>query len=216
VAVEAGLEVEEVADEVMIEQAPVVSVDAAFAGVGREMVYFLGNGSRIKIGYTTNLAGRIAALSLGRESVLLVLAGGRPLERALHRWFGSFRVRSTEWFNDSVVLRHFVSSRQQFRAVGAPVLADHVSTASTAHGSYQTGLTYPDGSVVPRREWPDLYRVFEALCAEEGCATKEALTEKGPFESRDTVRRALQVWLDHGVQVRKAGRVEEFYLPAAG
>jgi hypothetical protein len=74
--------------------------------------------------------------------------------------------------------------------------------------------TYPDGSTVPRREWPDLYRVFEALCAEEGCATKETLTERGPFESRDTVRRALQVWLDHGVQVRKAGRTEEFYLPA--
>lgn len=74
---------------------------------------------------------------------------------------------------------------------------------------------YPDGSAVPRGEWPDLYRVFEELCAEEGCATKELLTERGPFDSRDTVRRALATWQEHGVQVRKAGRAEEFYLPAA-
>lgn len=75
------------------------------------------------------------------------------------------------------------------------------------------GPVYPDGAAVPRSEWPDLYRVFCRLCTEQGFATKEQLVEAGPFESRDTVRRALGVWLDHGVQVRKAGRAEQFFLP---
>lgn len=72
---------------------------------------------------------------------------------------------------------------------------------------------YPDGTTVPRAEWPDLYRVFCDLCAEHGSATKEQLTDAGPFASRDTVRRALDVWAQHGVLVRKAGRAEQFYLP---
>jgi hypothetical protein len=74
---------------------------------------------------------------------------------------------------------------------------------------------YPDGATIPRSEWPDLYRVFCRLCDEQGSATKEQLVEAGPFESRDTVRRALDVWLSHGVQVRKAGRTEQFFLPSS-
>jgi hypothetical protein len=72
---------------------------------------------------------------------------------------------------------------------------------------------YPDGTTVPRDEWPDLYRVFCELCAEQGHATKEELTERGPYGSRDTARRALDVWVQHGVQVRKSGRAEQFFLP---
>jgi hypothetical protein len=72
---------------------------------------------------------------------------------------------------------------------------------------------YPDGSTVGRAEWPDLYRVFCQLCEEQGHATKDDLVERGPFESRDTVRRALEVWQRHGVQVRKSSRTEQFHLP---
>ncbi|MEU6233849.1 hypothetical protein [Kitasatospora sp. NPDC047058] len=74
---------------------------------------------------------------------------------------------------------------------------------------------YPDGQEVPREEWQDLYRVFCDLCAEQGHATKEDLTARGPYGSRDTVRRALDVWMLHGVQVRKSSRTEQFYLPPA-
>ncbi|MFC8447655.1 FtsK/SpoIIIE domain-containing protein [Kitasatospora sp. NPDC057223] len=74
--------------------------------------------------------------------------------------------------------------------------------------------TYPDGSPVGRDEWPDLYRVFLRLCAEHGSTTKADLTEAGPFGSRDTVRRALDLWVTRGVLVRKAGKAEHFYLPA--
>jgi hypothetical protein len=209
---EAALEVEEVEEENLIEQAPVVEVESALATPGREVVYFLGHGSRIKIGYSTNLAQRVSALALRRENVLLVLAGDRHLERALHRSFAAFRVQSTEWFTDSVAIRHFMNIR--LKSSSTAETAGRRPMLHPQRVAYETGLTYPDGSEVGRREWPDLYRVFEELCAEEGCATKETLTERGPFESRDTVRRALQVWLDHGVLVRKASRAEEFYLPA--
>jgi len=72
---------------------------------------------------------------------------------------------------------------------------------------------FPDGAPVGRDDWPDLYRVFCNLCEQQGSATKEELTEAGPFASRDTARRALDAWLEHGVQVRKAGRAEQFFLP---
>ncbi|MGW6912572.1 hypothetical protein ACWGB8_01920 [Kitasatospora sp. NPDC054939] len=72
---------------------------------------------------------------------------------------------------------------------------------------------YPDGTSVPRSEWPDLYKVFTQLCAEQGYATKNDLVERGPYSSRDTVRNALDAWAQHGVLARKASKTERFYLP---
>lgn len=70
-------------------------------------------------------------------------------------------------------------------------------------------LVYPDGSPVGRDGQPDLYRAFEQL----GSATKKELQRSGPFASRDTVGRAVEVWVRHGVQSRKEGRAERFFLP---
>lgn len=70
-------------------------------------------------------------------------------------------------------------------------------------------LYYPDGTPVARDEWPDLYQEFQRL----GSATKDELTQVGPFASRDTVRRALETWTQHGVQGRKEGRATRYYLP---
>jgi hypothetical protein len=76
-------------------------------------------------------------------------------------------------------------------------------------------VLFPDGTEVTRAEhWLDLFKVFQRLCQEQGYATKDDLTARGPYDSRDTVRRALEVWLEHGVEVRKAGRFDQFYLPA--
>lgn len=74
-------------------------------------------------------------------------------------------------------------------------------------------VRFPDGSEVRRSDWLDLYRVFVELCAEQGYATKDDLTARGPYDSRDTVRRACDMWLTRGVQVRKAGRTDQFHLP---
>lgn len=70
-------------------------------------------------------------------------------------------------------------------------------------------LYYPDGTPVRGDEWPDLYRAFTRM----GSATKDELTAAGPYGSRDTVRRALDVWAAHGVQSRPDGRSTRYYLP---
>lgn len=75
-------------------------------------------------------------------------------------------------------------------------------------------VLFPDGTEVTRAShWLDLYKVFQQLCAEQGHVTKDDLVAHGPYESRDTVKRALDEWLRHGVEVRKAGRFDQFYLP---
>lgn len=68
---------------------------------------------------------------------------------------------------------------------------------------------YPDGQPVGRDDWPKLWQVFEQM----GSATKAELQDAGPFASRDTVRRALQVWTSHGVLHRRDGLSTRYYLP---
>ncbi|MEZ0089965.1 FtsK/SpoIIIE domain-containing protein [Streptacidiphilus sp. EB129] len=72
-----------------------------------------------------------------------------------------------------------------------------------------TVYRYPDGSVVGREEWPKLWRVFEEM----GSATKAELQNAGVVSSRDTVRRALEVWAQHGVLHRRDGMSTRYYLP---
>jgi hypothetical protein len=68
---------------------------------------------------------------------------------------------------------------------------------------------YPDGAPVGREEWPKLWEVFEDL----GSATKAELQQAGVVSSRDTVRRALEVWAQHGVLHRRDGLSTRYYLP---
>jgi hypothetical protein len=76
-------------------------------------------------------------------------------------------------------------------------------------------LLYPDGTRVGADEWPGLYKVLVEVCEQQGYATKGDLCELGPYNSLDTVRRALEVWVQHGVQVEKVGTVKQYSLPAA-
>jgi hypothetical protein len=72
-----------------------------------------------------------------------------------------------------------------------------------------TVYRYPDGQIVGREEWPKLWEVFEAM----GSATKAELQAAGVVSSRDTVRRALEVWTRHGVLHRREGMSVRYYLP---
>lgn len=66
----------------------------------RNVVYFVGGHGQVKIGYTSNLANRISALSgaAGTElNVLRTIDGGRPTERWLHKKFAAYRTHG-EWF----------------------------------------------------------------------------------------------------------------------
>lgn len=75
-----------------------VQLDALLGGVHDSVVYFLANGGRVKIGYSTNLRSRLSSLALRSDSLLLALQGGPELERALHAHFTEYRNGTTEWF----------------------------------------------------------------------------------------------------------------------
>ena len=67
-------------------------------GKHEPFVYFIRNGNRLKIGTTTDLKNRIRTLALRPENVVLLLIGGRQLERQLHSKFKNLRIGTTEWF----------------------------------------------------------------------------------------------------------------------
>lgn len=62
------------------------------------LVYFIRNGNRVKIGTSTEVKRRIRTLALRAENVVLLLDGGKPLERDLHQQFSDLRIGNTEWF----------------------------------------------------------------------------------------------------------------------
>lgn len=74
-------------------------------------VYFLRNGSRVKIGTTTNLRQRVRRLALRDDSIALILHGGSDVERALHQKFAELRVGNTEWFHGAKTLNDFIAAQ---------------------------------------------------------------------------------------------------------
>ncbi len=74
------------------------------------LVYFIRNGSRIKIGWTTNLRGRLNGLSLPRDALLFTIPGGPAEEKQLHKRFRSARVGRSEWFEATPALEAFIES----------------------------------------------------------------------------------------------------------
>ncbi|MEU0752016.1 GIY-YIG nuclease family protein [Streptomyces albogriseolus] len=94
----------------LIATARAAKLDALLDGVHDSVVYFLANGGRVKIGYTTNLRSRLASLALRSDAVLLVLHGGPELERALHARFSAYRNDSTEWFELSPEIFKYIAA----------------------------------------------------------------------------------------------------------
>jgi hypothetical protein len=69
----------------------------------RGIVYFIGSGDAIKIGYSTDLQKRIADLKTGAAADIELLdyaRAGRDVERELHSILASERIRG-EWFKAS-------------------------------------------------------------------------------------------------------------------
>lgn len=77
---------------------PVDDVPALFEGAHAPVVYFLRNGTRVKIGTSQNLRRRVTSLSLRRDDVIRVEHGDQQYERSLHRRFDDLRTGDTEWF----------------------------------------------------------------------------------------------------------------------
>ena len=74
------------------------------------LVYFLRNGSRVKIGKTTNLRRRMSQLALPMSAVVATMPGGRDEEAELHYRFASARVPGTEWFDITSELENLIGS----------------------------------------------------------------------------------------------------------
>jgi Meiotically Up-regulated Gene 113 (MUG113) protein len=73
-------------------------------------VYFVRIGKFIKIGFTTNLRGRLKSFrgaSAEPIEVLLIIAGGRELEQRLHALFCEDRI-SNEFFRHEFLLNEFI------------------------------------------------------------------------------------------------------------
>lgn len=86
------------------------------------VVYFVQNGSLVKIGWSTNLRSRLSALCLRKTAVLLTVAGDHTLEAALHRMFWDLRQDGTEWFRYGHSLVEYI---RKLRGHASPVnLAD--------------------------------------------------------------------------------------------
>lgn len=93
--------------------------DLLLAQLGRRklahdpLVYFLRNGNRIKIGWTTNLKRRAEQLALPMAAVAATMPGGSAEEAALHRRFSGSRTHARyEWFESTPELEAFMASLQ--------------------------------------------------------------------------------------------------------
>lgn len=73
-------------------------IDDLFTAAHPPVVYFLRNGTRVKIGTTRNLRPRVARLALRPDNVVRVEHGGQDYEQSLHARFDAYRVGNTEWF----------------------------------------------------------------------------------------------------------------------
>lgn len=96
----------------LVSTARPVPVEDLLNGAHLSIVYFVTNGGRVKIGYTTNLKSRLGALTLRPDSVLLTVDGGPDTERALHAHFAACRVGDTEWFELSPEIFRYITNRQ--------------------------------------------------------------------------------------------------------
>lgn len=121
-----------VAREELTTSAMPVSVESLLSGVHDSVVYFIANGGRVKIGYTTNLKSRLGALALRSDSVLLALHGGPELERALHARFTQYRNGNTEWFELSPEIFRYASGRSSATASGQSDLPFHPAPSGEA------------------------------------------------------------------------------------
>lgn len=80
--------------------------------VHEPVVYFIRNGSRIKIGWTTNLRQRLSSLSLPASAVELLVPGGPSEENALHGRFSAARIGRTEWFEATEAIEAFIDAHE--------------------------------------------------------------------------------------------------------
>lgn len=161
----------------LVATAAATPIEGLLRGEHDSVVYFIANGGRIKIGYTTNLKSRVSALSLRTDSVLLALSGGPDLERALHARFAEHRSGDTEWFELSPEIFHFASARNAAISGVTPLPAIQVEVG-------------PSAATAARREKRKAraFRVYADLGQPSQRAFIKVWRERGYGESDQTLR----------------------------
>lgn len=152
-----------------------------------EYVYFIQGdpGTPIKIGYTTDVHGRMDSLQTGnphRLRLLVVLPGSRQLEVAYHRLLSNDRVRG-EWFQGVVVDEVLEDARdasitmmriwderqwladpfQHLALVSAPKVQNPKSMPDLPASTRQQRVTGDFAGRGLRRSWPMSQRKVEPL-----------------------------------------------------
>jgi hypothetical protein len=133
-------------------------------------VYFLRNGSRVKIGVSQNIKRRVAALSLRPDDVIRAEHGHQEHERRLHVRFADLRVDDTEWFELRGALAEYlglpadeeVSGRPDTETdttpdtSGQPAIEPDTASGHDEPAPASTSLTSPD----TRPDSPDALSVL--------------------------------------------------------
>jgi len=111
------------------------------------LVYFLSNGTRVKIGTSQNLKRRIDTLCLRPDDLLFALHGDQRLERTLHQRFTAQRVADTEWFEVTGELAEYIGE-QTGRSVAAPEATS--APQETPHDADDASPDAPQAREIPR------------------------------------------------------------------
>lgn len=82
---------------------------SSLRGMHGPIVYFLGNGNRVKIGTTRDLMSRIGRLCLRFDNLLCAFHGGHDIESRFHKLFAAHRIGDSEWFEIEGELAEFIA-----------------------------------------------------------------------------------------------------------
>ena len=117
---------------------------SSLRGMHGPIVYFLGNGSRVKIGTTRNLTGRLSALCLRFDNLLCAFHGGHDIESRFHRMFADYRIGGSEWFDIDGTLADFIASQTDDAPGDAAV-----ASGDTSDDAHDAGGDAPQASASP-------------------------------------------------------------------
>jgi len=80
-----------------------------------------GPGTPVKIGFTRNMGLRLEVISTSHYlpmSLLYALAGGRALEKQIHRIWDRHRIGATEWFEPAPEILEWFAKMKEGREAG--------------------------------------------------------------------------------------------------
>lgn len=157
------------------------------------VVYFVVNGSRVKIGTTQNIRERIRTLCLRMDDVALVLHGGQEHERSLHERFAEHRAGDTEWFDLADDLAAFVATGGA--STPPPPVADPAPIGGAPVAS-ETSAPVASASASERQDGPVTGASDSAKKTDKVAAAPRQRTPRTGASSKRNARRSMTEWVD--------------------